>query len=275
MRRMFAALFSIFGFSASAALAIGPESEGWSAFVRQHADSGASSVLVDLDLLGWMANNPHGSEITVSVDIVDPTETGLPGEAELARLHSLEDRLSGELKRTARGRLIGHIFGQGKATYHIYVDTEDQAMLRGLTDIAKELRASASARIVPVGAARIGEHVLNPTAAEYQIVKDTMVLRQLADNGDLATTPRQIEHWAYFPERASADQFAAAIGAEGMSVLSLSQPAEAAGRTQVYFSHIGSVLPDDISGITVRLDELATRLGGHYDGWATPVMRPD
>jgi hypothetical protein len=275
MRRLVAALLSILGFGASAALAIGPDGENWSAFVRQHADRGVSTILVDIDLLRWLAQNSGGSEITISVDILDETDNGLPGEAELAFLHGLEDRLNAEIERSGQGRLIGHVFGQGMATYYLYVDKQDDGLLRRLTEIGERLRASTSAQIAPVTAARVREHALNASPAEAQVIKDTTVLRQLAENGDIGSVSREIEHWAYFPDYASAEQFAATIGAEGMSVRSMDNLAGASGQVQVYFSHVGSVLPDDISGITVRLDELATRLGGHYDGWATPVMRLD
>jgi hypothetical protein len=273
MRRLLAVFFSIFGFGGSAALAVGPDSEGWFTFFRQSADNRVSTILVDQDLLRWMVDSPLGFELIISVDIMDATEAGLPGKAELAFLYSVEDRLTVEMKRSAQGRLMGHTFGQGKATYHVYIDTQDDALLRRLTEVGKGLRASTSVQIAPVSASRLNQHVLNPSPAEDQVAKDTMVLRQLAEDGDIAAASREIEHWAYFPDRASADRFAAIISAEGMSVLSLDEPAEAPGKVQVYFSHVGSVLPDDISSITIHLDELATRAGGQYDGWATPVIR--
>jgi hypothetical protein len=274
MRKFVAALFSVIGLGASAALAVGPESERWLSFSRQHPGdrASASTVLVDLDLLQWMAMTKDGVEMTISFDLTNPTEHGLPSEAEIASLYLVEDQLANEMKHGGEGRLIGHVFGQGKATYYVYAATADAVLLARLADIVTGLPASTSAQITPITSVSFSQHMLNPSPAEYQIVKDTMVLQQLAANGDIATAPRQIEHWAYFPDRTSADQFAALLGPEGMSVLSVGESAEAVGQVQVYFSHVGSVLPEDISSITVRLDELATRLGGRYDGWATPVI---
>ncbi|MFM2389908.1 MAG: hypothetical protein RLZZ437_1463 [Pseudomonadota bacterium] len=275
MRHVFRKLLLLLGFAASPALALGPTTESWATFIRDNADQTISTILVDLEMMRWLSEGREGFVIALQVDFAETLENGLPSPDALNRLYMIEEKLVGEISRDGRGRLMGHLFGQGRAAFHLYIPKADDVLLAKLNAIAATAHPGRATDVKPVTDALMKAHVLFPTMAEYQIFKDGMVLGELAKNGDIATKPRQIDHWAYFPDRQRAEDFAASIKAEGMTVISVLDTSELGGQTQVKFNHVGTVLPEDISAVTVRLAELAAHHAGGYDGWETFVMRQE
>jgi hypothetical protein len=239
-----------------------PAPENWMAFVRTHADGAASSVLVNLAVVDWLLNAPMGDEVIVAMDLQDVTMDGLPAQGELAALYQVEEALVAVTAQSGEARLMGHVFGQDEARFYIHADAGNSLRVTHVT-------------IGAVTTEKMTDYILNPTSSEYQMAKDGMVLAQLAQNGDIAEAKREIEHWAYFPDQSAADHFVAQIAALGMQVRSVDTTPAAKGQVQVHFSHVGTVLPADISSITVPLDLIARRFRGQYDGWETPVVRQD
>ena len=103
-------------------------------------------------------------------------------------------------------------------------------------------------------------------------MQDDKVLVALADAGDIASMPRKIEHWAYFTDKAAADQYVGWLQENGY--YDIQSHAIAGDRPfKVHSAHVGTVEPDDLKGRTWEMAQKVQELGGTYDGWETTVMR--
>jgi regulator of RNase E activity RraB len=110
---------------------------------------------------------------------------------------------------------------------------------------------------------------LYPSPLQEQQIANRSVIDNLIHHGDPTDQPRQIDHFAYFPDQQSCDAFEAFVRAEGFSV---SQPGARRpdGSFGLVFSKTG--IPDNIDSITLPLFQDALDHGGEYDGWGCPVV---
>jgi len=100
---------------------------------------------------------------------------------------------------------------------------------------------------------------------------DRAVLESLRQSGSNLSLPHVVEHYLYFLKEAAARAAAkilrtegyrveVRLGADGISWLVLA-------------SHAVTPAPATVARTTLRLEEIASSLGGEYDGWEATVVR--
>jgi len=104
-----------------------------------------------------------------------------------------------------------------------------------------------------------------------QVISDLEVLKVLWKEGDKGTASRQIDHWAYFPSSAAAQQFSQWVQARGYRLDQVDTTDDE--KFCVRFFHVGTCELAEISSHTLALRRSASELGGEYDGWETSVCR--
>ncbi len=104
----------------------------------------------------------------------------------------------------------------------------------------------------------------------YGRIRDRKVIQALRLEGDSGKTPRQVDHWVYFPSQEKAQAYASWLKEQGFTVYPLAD-AESA-EVAVQFHSITSATTDVILPLITRLEEHARSLSGRYDGWETPVI---
>ena len=100
------------------------------------------------------------------------------------------------------------------------------------------------------------------------MIKDLRVLDALRAQGDDEHASREVSHWAYFPDRQAADRFADWLTAGGYRVSGVEQRSV---QTEVRFTHVGTMVLEDITHHTINIGRKASELNGDYDGWETSV----
>ena len=83
---------------------------------------------------------------------------------------------------------------------------------------------------------------------------------------------RDISHWGYFDDSASAEAFAGWVGNRGYALQGV-YLAPGGSATCVTFTHRGTVALHDVTHHTIAIDREPTARGGRYDGWETSVEK--
>jgi hypothetical protein len=111
---------------------------------------------------------------------------------------------------------------------------------------------------------------LFPTDDDWQVIQDLRVIEELRKSGDDGNASRQIDHWAFFPSRALAEEYSDWLRERGYTLDGIEGDDD---RISVRFKHDGTAQLEDISSHTISLQRKARELGGNYDGWETPVCK--
>jgi hypothetical protein len=205
-----------------------------------------------------------------AVALLDADARGLPLDDEFARLNEVEALLEDRLG--ASGQFVGRVTTQGQRYFLFYTSLDEACCL----EVA---RAAAGVD----GAANEKQHEPDPQSAHYwdelfpteddwQVMKDMKVASALREYGDTLTTPRRIEHWAYFADDAARARFVEAVGNAFDSVELFDASVDDGGHG-VKLAHVS--LPDHVSmnPATLTLARAAREHGGDYDGWEAPVCK--
>jgi Regulator of ribonuclease activity B len=94
---------------------------------------------------------------------------------------------------------------------------------------------------------------------------DSLVIRQLAAHGANLSRPRDVQHYLYFPTEPEASNAAQILEGEGYGV-EVSMGADNINWL-VLASSSQVVSPDSVVQFRSRMMEVASSLGGEYDGW--------
>jgi hypothetical protein len=115
--------------------------------------------------------------------------------------------------------------------------------------------------------------ILLPDEERYQWISDRRIVTILREQGDSGSTPRRVDHWAYFPTAEARDAFVATVNADGFEL----DGATSDGKGQrTYGAHVYRTVPvelDHIHDVVMALFDAAAQHGGEYDGWETSIER--
>jgi regulator of ribonuclease activity B len=105
------------------------------------------------------------------------------------------------------------------------------------------------------------------------VIQDMRVQEALEKEGDRLTTPRDIEHWAYFRTENDRTQFVEAVRSYFDNVECYLSPESKHGEFTAKLRHVG--LPDyqSMNSTTLLLRRAARAANGDYDGWETRICR--
>lgn len=216
---------------------------------------------------------PPGADTryTVTIQMRDAGPFGVGTAAEADDLSACEEALiarAAELGLVYVGRIRNR--GTWEMTFH------------GPAGHAEILRATAAQRVgdrhVDAGSEpdpdwRYYRELLLPDAERRQWMDDRRLVQILSEQGDALTTPRRVDHWAYFPSAQARDAFVAAAAAAGFT---LERASEDPGRDHPFGAQVSRIDPielDHIHDAVMILVDAADAHGGDYDRWVTSIER--
>lgn len=112
---------------------------------------------------------------------------------------------------------------------------------------------------------------LYPDKYSMQEIQNNKVLQALQNDNDNLAEERTIEHFIWFKDEQSADDFIAKTEKEGFKVFLREVREDDEYPYQVGVSRVD--IPDDIHGITWLLLDAAEECGGDYDGWECTLVK--
>jgi hypothetical protein len=193
---------------------------------------------------------------------------GTPSREEYPALDALDDDLTA-LANAHGGIYVGRITAAGHRYFHIFTSETEATWSSRLSDLGK-LHGYVLQFVLNPDQQREGYwKVLFPSEDDWQVILDLRMLGVLAKRGDDGSKSRRIEHWAYFPSSAAAEQFSLWAQAQGYELGSISTADD--GKMRVRFFHEGSCELSALTSHTIAFRRKASELDGYYDGWETPV----
>jgi hypothetical protein len=209
--------------------------------------------------------------LKLRVAFKQPGPDGMPPHDEFEQLTALEDGLQA-LAQAHASVYVGRVTVAGHRHFYIYTPDADEAAWSARLDSLGEQHRYQLAFSLKSDVSHDGYwQELFPTEDDWQVVQDLGVLEALKKEGDDGSASRQIDHWAYFPSLATAEQFSQWVEQQGYAAKGADAAAD--GKFRVCFTHEGKAQWPDISSHTIRLRRMASELGGEYDGWETMVHK--
>jgi hypothetical protein len=242
-------------------------SDQWEFFPCQMGDKRAF-VFVDHGIHETIDQVAPGQLLRVRVAFNHPRQDGMPTNEEFPQLKAIEDGLQG-LVDADGGAYVGRVTVGGHRDFYIYTSGSEESWSPKLRSLGREHGHSVAFSVEADEQHNGYWRELFPTADDWQVIQDMRVLEVLEKHGDDGTSPRRVDHWAYFPSQAGAEQFV--VWLRGRHYGSVTMDAEAEGKVCVRFTHEGPVQLEDITSHTIALRRKASELDGEYDGWETQV----
>jgi hypothetical protein len=240
-------------------------------FYPCRVDDNPASISLNL---GYWRHTPLADAPTllwIGLQIKTPGEHGMGVAPDATLLYEIEDRISADAQ--ARGLLyLGRLRTGGDWQLTFQGRPEHEALLDDI--VAQGL--AGQGRGYRTGAQPDPEWIyyrdfLFPDAERYQWMLDRRVVDQLRQQGDVLTASRPVDHHLDFPADADLAPFLEAARALGFSVEGDPTPLDD-GQVSVHLQRSDALDGLQIHGVVMELTELATAIGGAYEGWGCPVV---
>jgi regulator of RNase E activity RraB len=244
------------------------DAEEWD-FYPCRVDDAPASIFMNFQ---YRDAQPEGADTVyyAGFQILAPGEHGMGESPDAELLWKIEDEVT---KAAAEKGLtyVGRLRNQGDWQLTFYGPGGKERVLEDIT-----AEAAAGSRGYRVGskpdeAWSYYHEFLMPNAERWQWIMDRRVVERLEAEGDQAATPRPVDHFIDFPDRASRDAFAAAAKARGFAAEASDPNDDEDPQFSVQLVREDPVELSHIHELVMELTELAEEHGGDYDGWGAPV----
>ncbi|WAC73345.1 DUF695 domain-containing protein [Roseateles sp. SL47] len=241
-------------------------------FYFLHIDEHPASIYVDLGMESQapLAALPHLA--LLRLPMLRPRGDGLSSREEFNTLSAIEDALTAQVQGDDAG-YVGRNTCEGHRDFFFYV--ADPAAWAKRVDHVMAQYPDYQGRTSTREEADWSTYfnVLLPGPANRQSMENRQVCERLEELGDPLTAARQLDHWSYFPDEASARAFIEEAQSLGFSLTEGPLQAEDGGAFSVQLARTDIPSFQGIDAVTLPLFEASLRHGGDYDGWACHVEK--
>lgn len=245
-------------------------SDSWDFYLHDR-DGHPASTYVDLGLeeAAPLPALPHLAVLRLRMN--QPREDGLSSREEFDLLNALED----DLRATVTSddvAYVGRTTAEGHREFSFYVadPVPFAAQLQACMDRHPDYAYQSGTWEDPDWTEYL--NVLLPGPRERQHMENAAVCRYLESLGDTLTQPRDIDHFANFPDEASAQAFIAQALTQGFRLADGPVRESEDEPYSVQLVRADTPHHATIDALTDPLFEAAQRLGGQYDGWGCEVQ---
>jgi len=210
----------------------------------------------------------------VKVKLKNPDADGLLTQDEVDEIGFIEDRIEMESLRWRSGKYMGRIVSNGEVNfiYYLKLDFEWSNTVYSAMQEFSEYKYEYGSRMDMKW--EVYQKLLFPTIKEWQIIANHHSCDSLKEQGDTLTTPRAIEHKAYFYSQEMREKFITQIEKDGYTKQKDTQ--KVFRDRDIYgveFYKKDSIFYYDIDEITLNLIEIAQSYDGAYDGWECALVK--
>jgi len=245
--------------------------ENWQPFLCNVNDK-LASILLNLALASDAPIPEKPWLLWVWVYMNAPRPDGLSDGAEAPTLYKIEDALTPRILERCKGMHVGRITTQGRREFYFYAQTND-----GFREAVSAAMAEFREYRFDFGDQedRLWDQylkVLYPSEDELQRISNRDVLAALEKNGNVASLPRPVQHWIFFPSDDTRDLFKVAAESAGFEIDSVYEVENKESRFAICVQKIQAVDSPAIDTTVLKLFHLAREHRGEYDGWETQVV---
>ena len=164
-----------------------------------------ASIMVDVGIAKTIKGVPRDLAI-LTLQYKNPDDRGLPGDAEFEPVVAVEKLLE-DFVAFGHDTYVGRITKEGERLFFVYTKRDESRWQTLVNRMIGESGYSIDLSLEHDPQQETYWKYLYPTPDDWQVIKDMAVCEQLVKSGDNPTIERQIDHWAYFPDAGSAQQF--------------------------------------------------------------------
>ncbi len=257
---------------------------GWVSY-ESAIDEKPALFRVDMDALvdAPDANRPH--LLIVALEIKEPDEDGLPGEAEADRLQLFCMQLKRHWESDFAARVVGWVIHEGQWQLFSYMPDVQPAIEK---DLRQRMLQLPGHDFVAEWENDPGwlyySDFLYPSPLEMQHLFNEQKIEQLRQQGDDLERPRPVHHWLLFQTMDDCEACIRKVAEWGYRTVRIIQPGDDERSPLREQEEPHSILleierlgPVDAATIHDQVDELivaAEETQGLYDGWdASPCQK--
>lgn len=236
------------------------EIEGQTAFI--YFDDGISGEIEQLDLPNLLK---------LQLAFRSPAENGMAGEDELVALSAIEEEVASWAADTGAA-YVGRVTGAGCRTYICYTAHDEDDAAAFAEHLTMQSGYQIGIKLEEEPGKQTYWNALYPEPEERPQTSDMKVIKQLEAYNDNLSSPRRIDHFAYFDSRQQIEMFASWARRNGFLIDQMTTPSTEISQHMLVFHHDCRPLPEEISTYTLSVAANANRLGGEYAGWTTTAQ---
>jgi len=254
--------------------------DNWESYVL-NKEKGLMYVSVNMDLNYTKPN--YRNLLIVGINTKKCLNNGYPDAEGLEELYVFSDSIANIVDSKTKNRLAGILTYQCTGFDIFYV--KDTVGLRSAIHQTIQKNFSQTKNYLVVERDKNWDYYKN-TLYPKEYTEDFFInqdfLRQLVEEGDDLTVPRELKHWAYFKNPKKRDKFIEDVKKLEFAIDSVNYKKDKKfldGLNSLYYSRVrtypyevkisrkDSINPASISKLTRTLKFLANSLSGKYDGW--------
>ncbi len=248
----------------------------WNFYFR-HQGGGTQSIRLDFSLRSQVPIHGMGVCVHAVVHLIDARPDGFPDSNENATLNSIENDLLSSARHAGIAVHVACISGHGVRQIVFYA-TEAASIAAAVASVRQKFpqyRIDVNPQHDPEWT--YYRDTLCPDIAEVQQMVNRDIYDTLKEHGDPMESPREIDHWAYFPSQTALNAFMEKLRVLGFGVRMQhdqvghgNDGSVATHGVQFFRADVPS--PGAFDEVTTELAELAAAEGGEYDGWETEIL---
>ncbi len=246
-------------------------SDEWN-FYFCNIDDKFASISVDLGIADSIPIEtlPFMAYIRLKMNL--PDDNGMSSRDEGNVLNAIEEALNQELIRD-ENKYVGRCTNNSYRDFFFYI-TKNLGWNESVAKIMSSFpNYQYTSNVKSDKDWSLYRSFLYPSPADRQSIENRKVCMVLEENGDIMSEPREIEHWAYFPDRSNHNSFITAAMQLGFTVSSQdeSNPVDRL-KYSVCVRRLDIPSFENIDNVALPLFHLAIKYNGVYDGWGSPII---
>jgi hypothetical protein len=180
------------------------EIEGIRTFVMLDLNAGQAAPLAS-----------HPLRLQVRTQMKQPREDGLRSNEESENLFDLEDEWISAIETQLEGLFVGRIVGEGYTTYVLYIPADMEDAADQLIPTLESNGYKPEWFTEEDSEWEFYDSFLSPDDYEFQTIYNRRLLQECERAGDILETPREIDHYAWFPTQEEANAAISVLSEKG------------------------------------------------------------
>ena len=245
-------------------------------FYPSYVDGKSASIYVNLAYRDDPSNQEQTDLVWLRLHLQQPNEDGLSSQGEFQTLSDIEDAIENALNECeVPSSYVGRNTSNGQRDFYIY-----SANGHAIENVLGQAIVSFTEYEFETGHQSDSQwsvylEFLCPSPRDMQLILNGHVIESLQKRNDKLSVPREVAHWAYFPDRAKRNIFVSKAESLGFVYR---QDIDSGPENDGWGAIVVRIDPVDywsIADAALVLYDLAEKCGGDYDGWEAPVVNDE
>lgn len=231
--------------------------------------------MLDMNMIEKAPIDELPFRLITGVTFLECNSDGFPSEDEYKALYILSEELKGMIDVFTDASLVGTFTYQCERLDYYYVSDTTQLRNR-LVQFYSSNYPKYDQYISIVSDCEWNTYIkfLYPNETLKEYMSNQKVIMDLQSSGDDLSKARKVNHFVYFPDVLSRNEFIEQVSKRGYSIEDLDKVKDEDYPFVVQISRIDFVDLTSISKVTIELKKISETLQGLYDGWETTVVNP-